>query len=101
MNLQELNKEAHWLIYKYNEYLLDNNIKDKSLVRDWFYAMTQPLIVSGIPSFTFLYCELTLGMTIDKLKEFYKISDSDDKKYYQKYGSLELFESIRKSFYNE
>lgn len=93
-NLDELFKESNWLIYKYNELLKDDGIKDKNEVRDWFNLMIQPLIISGVPSFKFLYCEATL-LSMEKLKELYNITDEDDAMYRKKYSNLDWFDMIR------
>ena len=93
--MEELFKEANWLISKYNELLLDEDIKDKQQVRDWFNCMIQPLIISGVPQYKFLYCEATL-LSIEKLKELYHISDKDNNKYREKYQNLKWFEMIKK-----
>ena len=93
----EIHKETNWLIYKYNQLLQDDNIKKKDQVREWFYAMTQPLIINGVQSYNFLYCESILSA--EKLKEVYHISDEDDKKYREKYQSLDWFDNIKTSYY--
>ena len=93
----EIHKEANWLIYKYNQLLQDDNIKEKDQVREWFYTMTQPLIINGVQSYIFLYCESILPA--ENLKEVYHISDEDDKKYRNKYQSLDWFDNIKISYY--
>lgn len=93
----DIHKEANWLIYKYNQLLQDDNIKEKDQVREWFYAMTQPLIINGVQSYSFLYCESILPA--ENLKEVYHISDEDDKKYRNKYQSLDWFDNIKISYY--
>jgi len=95
MNIKELSKEADWLIYKYNELLQDDAIKDKNEVREWFNCMIHPLIINGVPSFKFLYCEATLA-PIEELKKLYRITDEIDAKYRKKYSNLEWFEMIKK-----
>ncbi len=90
---EELHKEANWLIYKYNQLLHDNQIKNKDYVRDWFYEMTQPLINQGIQSFKFLYCESMLPT--EALKKLYHISDEDDNKYCKKYSNSYWFDAIK------
>lgn len=93
--LRELNREGDWLIYKYNELLQDDGIKDKNEVREWFNCMIQPLIINGVPSFKFLYCENSL-IPIKELKKLYRITDEDEIKYSKKYSNLEWFEKIKK-----
>ena len=93
----EIHKEANWLIYKYNQLLQDDNIKEKDQVREWFYAMTQPLIINGVQSYNFLYCESILPA--ENLKEVYHISGEDDKKYREKYQNLNWFDNIKTSYY--
>lgn len=93
----EIHKEANWLIYKYNQLLQDDNIKEKDQVCEWFYAMTQPLIINGIQSYNFLYCESILSA--ENLKEVYHILDEDDKKYREKYQNLNWFDNIKTSYY--
>jgi len=94
---EEIHKETNWLIYKYNQLLQDDNIKEKNQVREWFYAMTQPLIINGVQSYNFLYCESILPA--ENLKELYHISDEDDKKYREKYKNLDWFDMIKTSYY--
>lgn len=96
--LEELNRESNWLIYKYNELLLDKDIKDKNQVREWFYAMIQPLIINGVPSYNFLYCESTL-LPIESIRDLYKITDEDEIKYRKKYVNLDWFDKIKKYNY--
>lgn len=92
----ELHKEASWLIYKYNQLLQDDEIKDKNDVRDWFHGMTNSLIMKGIPAFSFLYCEVIFPA--ESLKEMYHISDEDDKKYREKYSNLFWFDEMKKIY---
>lgn len=93
--LRELNREGDWLIYKYNQLLLDPDIKNKQEVHDWFYCMVDSLIINGLPQFKFLYCDLTL-IPFEKIKELFKITEEEDKKYCDKYKCLQWFEMIKK-----